>query len=60
MKLNEASFLDSEDAMKMFKKGTRGEISITDILAPYTVMWILSDPIDTLSIVSQVTYLIAK
>ena len=60
MKLNEASFLDSEVAVKMFCGGTKGEISITDILAPYTIMWILSGPIDILSIVYQVIYLIAK
>ena len=60
VKLNEASFLDSEVAVKMFCGGTKGEISITDILAPYTIMWILSGPIDILSIVYQVIYLIAK
>ena len=60
VKLNGASFLDSEVAVKMFCGGTKGEISITDILAPYTIMWILSDTIDILSIVYQMMYLIAK
>ena len=46
-KLSEASFLDSEAAMKMFCGWTKGEILITDVLVPYSVMWILSDPIDS-------------